>query len=212
MATPMPALASSDVPVRLTKAQRRLLDALTAAPTDSVAQICESASVSLRSYYAWCQDPQFRQLTTQIWSQAFLANGWQLLNRIAQNVDKSAGHARILCQLLFDPKGQAALAAWANPIQPAAIQPATDAPSTPAPARIVRFLAHTTAVIPEPEPAAPESEIPSAPVQAISEHAQPLAAENCTNPASANTARGTAPVNDTDAEGDDDRYFYPIER
>ncbi|MGH9072308.1 MAG: hypothetical protein ACRDX8_14380 [Acidimicrobiales bacterium] len=145
----------------LTSAQRRFLQALTEQPADSLAQICKSAEVTTRSYYAWCQDPAFRRLTTQIWSQAFLANGWQVINHIASYIGNSASYARILTQLLFDPKGQAALAAWSTLNMPALAVPPLDSPldpatptgtgtqpepaSTPAPGRVAAFLKKTIA-------------------------------------------------------------------
>ncbi|MGH9412628.1 MAG: hypothetical protein ACRD0Y_02705 [Terriglobales bacterium] len=140
----------------LTSAQRRFLQVLTGQPDGSLAQICKSAEVTTRSYYAWCQDPAFRRLTTQIWSQAFLANGWQVINHIANFIGNSASYARILTQLLFDPKGQAALAAWSTLNMPALAVPPLDSPlvapaantqpePTPAPGRVAAFLKKTIA-------------------------------------------------------------------
>ncbi|MGH9488080.1 MAG: hypothetical protein ACRD04_10890 [Terriglobales bacterium] len=156
----------------LTSAQRRFLQSLTEDPRGSAASICERAGVSTSSYYAWCQQPEFRALLTRIWTQAFFANAWQMLNELTRYCTYSPGYAAILVRLMFSPEGQAALRSWQDAAAPAM--------PTPPPARIAEHLAQITA-------AAAAADTPS--VQSISEQAQQVTDKNCIEPASPVTDR-----------------------
>jgi len=98
-----------------TAAQQQLLDWVRAHPGfQTVEQLCAAASISESSYYTWCRNPRFRAWFTREWSAALLFDGWHVLNLARANMVNSPTHFRFLARLLFDPKGQAALAGWAN--------------------------------------------------------------------------------------------------
>lgn len=138
-----------------TRAQRRFFDCVQQSPEiRSLEQICQAAGVHRSSYYRWCADPAFRQWLTASWSTTVFMDGWQLLNFLRATHQHNEQWFRMLFNLIFSPKGQAALGAWSGlaaqnvaspalqtqPLAPqnatvagASVAPSASAPPKPAP-------------------------------------------------------------------------------
>lgn len=96
-----------------TPAQQRFLAHIQANPNfQTIAEICHTLDLDPSTYYKWCHNPQFRLWLIQEWAAALFFDGWHILNVCRANMSRSPFQFKALFNIVFEPKGHAAFAAW----------------------------------------------------------------------------------------------------
>lgn len=97
----------------VTPAQQRFLAYIQANPNfQTIAEICQTLDLDPSTYYKWCHNPQFRLWLIQEWAAALFFDGWHILNVCRANMSRSPFQFKALFNIVFEPKGHAAFAAW----------------------------------------------------------------------------------------------------
>ncbi|MGH9417225.1 MAG: hypothetical protein ACRD01_11410 [Terriglobales bacterium] len=118
-----------------TPAQRRFLTLIQQSPQPAtLTELCRQAGVDRSGYYKWCRDASFCAWLMQAWSGAVLLDGWQVVNVARARMGESLPHLRAMINLLFDPRGLAALDAWQQRVRTLSVEsdlPAAQALAAP---------------------------------------------------------------------------------
>lgn len=94
-------------------AQRRLRDVIVENPSRlHITEVCRQAGIARRTYYLWCQNPDFCAWLATTWSSALIMDGPFYVNHARAAAPRNFRAFKLMFNLIFDPDGLGQLVHW----------------------------------------------------------------------------------------------------
>lgn len=94
-------------------AQRRLRDVIIENPSRlHITEICRQAGIARRTYYLWCQNPDFCAWLATAWSSTLIMDGPFYVNLARAAAPRNYRAFKLIYNLIFDPNGLGQLQHW----------------------------------------------------------------------------------------------------